>query len=111
MLFRSTMTQLGWNVSVIPVGDVENGIRVARLAFPRCWFDKEKAAKLLECLKRYRRSINTTTGQPQGPLHDDASHGADAFRYMCVAADQMRNDNLKRKKEYDNGRAGNWMSY
>ena len=104
------MTQLGWTISVVPVGEIEGGIRVARLTFPRCWFDREKAARLLECLKRYRRSINSTTGQPQGPLHDDASHGADAFRYLCVSADQMRNDNLKRRKEYDSGRASSWMS-
>jgi phage terminase large subunit len=103
------MTQLGWTISVVPMGEVEGGIRVARLAFPRCWFDKEKAARLLECLKRYRRSINATTGQPQGPLHDDASHGADAFRYMCVSADQMRNDNIKRRKDYDSGQTGSWM--
>lgn len=103
------MTQLGWTVSVIPIGEVEGGIRLARLTFPRCWFDKEKTARLLECLKRYRRSINATTGQPQGPLHDEASHGADAFRYMCLATDQMRNDNMKRKRNHDIG-AGSWMS-
>lgn len=103
------MTQLGWTVSIVPMGDVENGIRVSRLTFPRCWFDKEKTARLLECLKRYRRAINATTGQPQGPLHDDASHGADAFRYMCLSADQMRNDNIQRRRERDYG-TGSWMS-
>lgn len=103
------MTQLGWTVSVIPIGEVEGGIRNARLSFPRCWFDKEKAARLLECLKRYRRSINSTTGEPQGPLHDDASHGADAFRYMCIAADQMRNDNIKRKRHVEYQGTGSWM--
>jgi phage terminase large subunit len=104
------MTQLGWNVSVVPMGEVEGGIRVARLTFSRCWFDKEKTERLLECLKRYRRAINSTTGQPQGPLHDEASHGADAFRYMCLSTDQMRNDNLKRKRHDDTSRGGSWMS-
>lgn len=104
------MTALGWTVSVVPVGEVENGIRVARLTFPRTWLDKEKTTRLQECLKRYRRSINATTGQPQGPLHDDASHGADCWRYMCMAADQMRNDNIKRKRHADSTRAGSWMS-
>lgn len=104
------MTQLGWTVNVIPVGEVENGIRIARITFPRTWLDKEKTSRLQECLKRYRRSINATTGQPQGPLHDDASHGADCWRYMCMAADQMRNDNIRRKNYDDIGRAGSWMS-
>ena len=106
------MTAFGWNVTVIPIGDVENGIRLTRLALPRVWFDKEKAARLIDCLRRYRRSINSITGQPQGPLHDDASHAADCTRYMCLAADQMRNDNLKRRKEYDIApRASSWQSF
>ena len=105
------MTALGWEVEVIPVGDVEHGIRLGRMLFPRLWMDKVKTFRLQECLKRYRRSINATTNQPGGPLHDEYSHGADAFRYLATCVDSMRNDNLKRKKEYDNGRAGNWMSY
>jgi phage terminase large subunit len=43
-------------------------------------------------LKRYRRQINQTTNEPGAPLHDDASHDADAFRYMAVIADKMSND-------------------
>lgn len=104
------MTQLGWNISVVPMGEVESGIRVARMAFPRVWLDKERTNKLQEALKRYRRVINATTGLPTVPLHDEASHGADCFRYMCLSADQMRNDNISRRKEYDSGKAGSWMN-
>jgi phage terminase large subunit len=103
------MTQLGWSVEVIPIGDVEHGIRLSRLLFPRVWMDKEKTARLQECLKRYRRSINATTNQPTGPLHDEYSHGADAFRYLATAIDSMRNDNIQRKRSLDQG-AGSWMS-
>ena len=67
--------------------------------------------RLQECLKRYRRSINATTNQPGGPLHDEYSHGADAFRYLATCIDSMRNDNTKRKKDYDGYlRAGSWMN-
>jgi phage terminase large subunit len=103
------MTQLGWSVEVIPIGDVEHGIRLSRLLFPRVWMDKEKTARLQECLKRYRRSINATTNQPTGPLHDEYSHGADAFRYLATAIDSMRNDNIQRKRSLDQG-AGSWMA-
>ncbi len=102
------MTQLGWSVEVIPIGDVEHGIRLSRLLFPRVWMDKEKTARLQECLKRYRRSINATTNQPTSPLHDEYSHGADAFRYLATAIDSMRNDNIQRKRHPDAG-PGTWM--
>jgi len=103
------MTQLGWSVEIVPIGDVEHGIRLSRLLFPRVWMDKEKTARLQECLKRYRRSINATTNQPTSPLHDEYSHGADAFRYLATAVDSMRNDNIQRKRNLDQG-AGSWMS-
>jgi len=103
------MTAMGWSVEIIPVGDVEHGIRLARMLFPRLWMDKEKTHRLQECLKRYRRSINATTNQPTTPLHDEYSHGADAFRYLATCVDMLKNDNIARRKERDFG-AGSWMS-
>ena len=91
----STMDQfrrLGWNVSLVPDVGVEPGIKTARMAFPRVYFDRNKATRLLECLKRYRRNIPTTTGEPGAPVHDAYSHGADAFRYLAVVADQLKNE-------------------
>ncbi|MGE5452437.1 MAG: PBSX family phage terminase large subunit [Acidobacteriota bacterium] len=76
----------------IPRVDIEGGIKAAREVFPRIYFDKTKAARLIECLKRYRRHINQVTNEPGAPLHDEFSHGADAFRYLALVADQMTND-------------------
>lgn len=69
--------------------DVEEGIKSARMMFPRCYFDSAKTARLLECLKRYQRAIHTSTGEAMGPLHDEFSHGADCFRYLSQAAEHM----------------------
>ena len=103
------MTAFGWDVEVIPVGDVEGGIRAGRMLFPRLWLDKDSTCQLQECLKRYRRAIHTQTNQPMGPLHDQYSHGADAFRYLAVTVEQFRNDNTKRKPSgYQS--SGSWMS-
>ena len=104
------MTALGWNCEIIPVGDVEHGIKLSRMLFPRLWMDKEKTARLQECLKRYRRSINATTGQPTGPLHDEYSHGADAFRYLATCVDMLKNDNIVKRRRADDYRIGDWMS-
>ena len=84
---------------------VEEGIKAARMLFPRCYFDKDKTERLVECLKRYRRAINTQTNEPMGPLHDEFSHGADMFRYIGQAAPVMTNDTAP---EYQEAEAPDW---
>ena len=66
---------------------VNDGIRAARMMFPRVYFDRNKAARLFECLKRYRRDISTRTQEARLPLHDEYSHGADAFRYLAAVVE------------------------
>jgi phage terminase large subunit len=83
---------LGWNVQLVPDIGVENGIRKTREVFHRVYVDKSNASDLLNRLGRYRRRVNSD-GQASTPVHDDDSHGADGFRYMAIAADQMTNDN------------------
>ena len=38
---------LGWDVRRVPQTDVEAGIKRAREIFPRVWFNKERAARLV----------------------------------------------------------------
>ena len=86
---------LGRNPRIVPKTDVESGIKAARMVFPRAYFDEVKAARLLDCLKRYRRAIPVTTNEPASPVHDEYSHGADAFRYLALSIDKMGNEDLK----------------
>ena len=86
------MQALGRTTFVLGRDDIEEGIRQARMVFPRAYFDKTKTHKLVNSLKRYRRTINLQTNEPGAPLHDEHSHGADAWRYCCIAAEQMSND-------------------
>ena len=83
---------LGLQVEIVPLHDVEQGIKASRQMFPRCYFDQDKTVRLLDCLKRYRRRINQTTQEPEAPLHDEYSHGADAFRGLAMIVDKLRND-------------------
>ena len=85
------MRKQGWDVRIVPIADIESGIRTARMNFHRIYFDKS-AIRLVDCLKHYRRSINNNTQEPGAPLHDEYSHGADAFRYMATSIDQMKNE-------------------
>ena len=95
---QEILQQLGRSVRITPKTDVENGIKAARLLFGRCYFDRDKTVRLVDCLKRYRRAINQNTNEPGAPLHDEYSHGADAFRYLALVADKLTNDDHVKMK-------------
>ena len=66
-------------------GEVEEGIHAARMLFPRLWFDAEKCKAGIEALMHYRRDYNQKLNEFKAtPVHDWASHGADAFRGLAV---------------------------
>lgn len=83
---------LGWSVMPVPNVHVNSGIDRAREIFPRVYFNEGRTKRLIECLKRYRWNISQKTGEAQHPLHDEFSHGADAFRYLALVADDISND-------------------
>jgi len=65
--------------------EVEAGIHAARLFVSRCWFDATRTRAGLDALTHYRRDYNTRLGEfTARPVHDWASHGADAFRGLAV---------------------------
>ena len=96
---RQVMENLGWTVDPhgVPNIEVATGIDRAREVFPRIYFNKDRTERLVECLKRYRWNINSKTGQATQPLHDEFSHGADAFRYLALVSEQL-NNNIKTPK-------------
>ena len=79
-------------VVVLPQTSVEEGIKAARMLFPKCYFDKTRTTRLVECLKRYRRAVPVQTGEPGRPIHDEWSHGADAYRYTALNAESLTNE-------------------
>lgn len=91
---EDVMRELGWDVKITKNASIEEGIRLTRMSFPRFYIDKTKAARLIQCAKRYRRSINQQTQEPGAPLHDEWSHGADNLRYIAVNAEDMTNEDL-----------------
>jgi hypothetical protein len=65
---------------------VADGINAVRLMLTRCWFDAERCAKGIEALKQYRREWDGSRQVwRERPLHDWASHAADAFRYGALS--------------------------
>jgi phage terminase large subunit len=84
--------RLNWQVERVPDIDLDQGIRKTREIFPRVYIDKANAVEGLNRLGRYRRRVDKD-GQAHGPVHDDASHGSDGFRYLALVADQFTNGN------------------
>jgi len=89
---QEILLALGRKPMIVPRMDIEPGIKATRLLFPRLYIDADRAGRLVDCLKRYRRSIPSSTNEPSGPLHDEWSHGADALRYLATIADKMVNE-------------------
>jgi phage terminase large subunit len=83
---------LGREVAIVPTEYIETGIKFVRDVFPRIWVDKS-CSDWLNALKRYRRTISADGRRTGEPAHDDASHGADALRYLAIVADQLSNEN------------------
>ncbi|MFZ5720322.1 MAG: hypothetical protein ACOY5Y_12780 [Pseudomonadota bacterium] len=75
-----TLESLGLSgICVGAAADPEERVNAARLMIPLCWFDAERCARGLERLRAYRKRWSRATLSYGGPLHDKASHGADAF--------------------------------
>lgn len=88
---RELMQAMGFDVEIVPSVSIEDGIRTLRQLLGRFYIDELKAARLVVCLRRYRRFINLRTQEPGQPLHDEFSHGADNGRYIALVADLMSN--------------------
>lgn len=79
-----------FNVTIVPRHAPEDGISAARLRFNRMWFDEERCARGIDCLRMYRSEFDDKNQvlRPR-PLHDWASHGADAFRCGVMGAEEQ----------------------
>jgi phage terminase large subunit len=97
----------GYNVRIIDRTPITDSINAARTIFPKCYFDRENTHEGLQCLRHYRYDVNPDTGTfSQKPLHDNYSHGADAFRYIGL----MINEPKQVKKKQINYQVSSWMS-
>ncbi len=101
------LKSLGLNCRVVPKLSVQDGIQAVRTILPRCWFDRTKCERGLEALRQYRHewneSLQTFTREP---VHDWASHPADAFRYGALGMKEVKTEAPTPRRR---ARAGGWM--
>jgi phage terminase large subunit len=105
-------------ITVCPNLDLADGIENVRRLLPQCWFDSVECERGIKSLSEYTKEwdeINKVYAQR--PLHNWASHGADAFRTMANlhpgkqtrlnAAEKPRDRYADKRRRYPNA---TWMS-
>jgi phage terminase large subunit len=101
---------LGITFDVAPNIPVKDGIDAVRMVMNRMWWDKEKTEQGRDALKQYQEKWDEKRNVSLGPLHNWASHAADAMRIGIVALEEP---NLKTKEQEDQmghyQGAGGWM--
>ena len=98
----------GYKTRIIERTPIADSINAARTIFRNCWFDRENCYDGLQCLRHYRYDVDPETGQfSRQPLHDQYSHGADAFRYIGLMINEPK---PRRKVQAQNyGQPLGWM--
>lgn len=105
--YESALKAAGYDVTVVPnqgKGAAKARIEAGRRHFPAIWFNEQATQAGLDALGWYHEKKDEARGVGLGPEHDWASHGADAFGLMCVAAERIFNESAGWGKaiKYDN---------
>jgi phage terminase large subunit len=96
----------GYKTKIIPRTPIVDSINAARTLFRNCWFDRENCYDGLQCLRHYRYEVDPDTKAfSKNPLHDQFSHGADAFRMLGLVVNEPR----KRVSKPTYVQPQNWM--
>ena len=98
----------GYKTRIIERTPIADSINAARTIFRNCWFDRENCYDGLQCLRHYRYEVDPETGQfSRNPLHDQYSHGADAFRYIGLMINEPKPRRRVQNQNY--GQPNSWM--
>ncbi len=87
-----TMIECGMRPKVIANHAIADGISAVRQVLPRCWWDdNDDVAELLNALRSYQVEWDDDLKAfKKTPLHNWASHAADAKRTLAMAYRELR---------------------
>lgn len=81
---------LGLTGIVLEPHGLIQGISLVKTTLSKCWFDKTKTAEGLKKLENYQKKWSSSFGGwTSDPVHNDASHAADSFRYLCTGVKRI----------------------
>jgi len=108
--------QLGIKFTVADMVSIEDGIESVRSALSKIWIDERSCIPFIKAVENYRQEWDSKNMvYKRRPLHNWASHWADALRYLCISlhktSDGLSPDDLdKRYNEAMYGDDGNLPS-
>jgi hypothetical protein len=77
--------KMGINFVKVKKSEIITGIDQVKNMLNRCWFDEKKCAQGIRCLENYKKDWDDRNACWRSqPLHNWASHGADAFRTLAT---------------------------
>ena len=77
--------------SALPNVSIEDGIEAVRSSFSKMWIDEKNCRSLIKALENYRKEWDDKRKiYRDKPLHNDASHFADAFRYLVLSLSRRK---------------------
>jgi hypothetical protein len=89
--FVTQARNYGWTGLVLEQHGLRDGINLVRSTLGRCWFDQTKCKEGIATLENYKKKWSPIIGGwSSEPLHDEYSHGADAFRYLCCGLARLQ---------------------
>jgi hypothetical protein len=91
------LRQAGFKTRTVPKTSIDTRIEAARLLFPLIYVDERRCEPGLDALRNYRYAVDDETKHfSKEPLHDWASHAADAFGYMAIALREVKTKTIER---------------
>ena len=108
MTRQASARKMGINLIPVPKVAIIPGIDMVRENLSNCWFDVKKCEKGIKALEGYKKEWDEKhVCWRSQPLHNWASHGADAFRCLMTGLSILTNSSFKdihNPNEYKNNR-------
>ncbi len=102
-----TMESLGFDVDVLPLLPIDDGIEAVKRTLPLTRFDAERCKPGLHALRNYCENWDDKLRRSNGPLKDWTNHAADSMRYTCVAYEEPPAKAKPQRKDHS---STSWMS-
>jgi phage terminase large subunit len=107
---EQTLREAKFKTRVVPKMDPGEGVKLVQRFLGRCWFDEAACAPGLKALKHYQMDWDDKLKIDRGPLHNWASHPADAFRHMVQAyVEPPEKKPEAEKDEFGGTGRGSWL--
>ncbi len=94
---QRTLLDLGVRTRILPKHSPDDGIHASRMLLKKIWIDEDKCLRGIKALRNYTKRWDAKNKiWSSGPLHNWASHSADAFRILSMGLKDGLSDNSTR---------------